>query len=478
MNNWLRLVLVGLALSLSGCGSDADRVANEPMAPEAPAPAGFGVLLVKVTDYFGQPAPGANITLNKPPLVVKTVTDAEGNARLDDVPAGSASLCVHDEVRGSSCDGITVPVDGTVSVERRLRLGTRDPVAAIVAASVPPDGLSADGQTLQVSLRFAVTGGTASWFNGGDYAPSVLDCVAREGQELAEYGPRCLTGPNGNDVSYTFGGLVRRPAQTSIAQPLQANTVGLLLDASEPLRDGEALGFDSRLFEAKLFADNVLPDAGIVLAGFAADDPAGDSSAQIPRTPVTAWPDPVQGVFVSKPEIFDQLDSIHELSGGVAPLYSAVLSFIDTLADNAIPGTRRVLVVMANGRDDVCETRAECRLLRDAVAARAAERNIELVLAGTLDADWDSAIWALAVEHSIPLIVGPGYLDERRAFELVEQLLGDSIPAVDVRLKLMSEEPGAFHSGAIVTGRFQGDNASACPFGCRLYTFPFSVTVP
>jgi len=494
MNDLLQPRLIGVsaaalfAFGIGGCGGGGD--AARPAGGEEPAGGaggspGIGSVRVKVTDYFGQPVASAQVYWIGP-STIETISDEEGNARLDNVPSGVASVCASHAVRGHACgpdDPVTIPVDSTLDLVRQLQPDWSPPIAAVLETRVDPNGLSPDGRTLDITIRVAVTQrpSVGSWFGAdSNYPLSTADCVAREGQELVDLGPRCIRGAGGTDTSYTFGRLIEFVAK-AIDQPARPSTVGLLLDESAAVWSYEEYMVESRLFAAKIFADKALPDIGLLLAGFAGDDPAGVYLSRLPQTPVTFLPAQNPGLFLSKPEMFEQLDGLAELSGGVAPLYAAILSSIDFVADHAIPGTRRVLVVMTNGRDDTCGTPAQCVAMRGQIAARANDRDVELILLGpdgikpgTSRAE--EAISTLSVDTSAPLAVGSGTFHE--ALDLVQQLLGETVPVEDVRVRLMSEEPGAFHAGAIVAGALHGFNPGNCPWDCYLYVLPFSVRVP
>jgi len=475
-----------LATALFGCDSGSsrgdDRAPVSPAPPQGPAtPPPTGTLLVAVTDYFDLPVAGADVAWLGPSSVVEAVTDADGNAQLE-VPALSARVCVTDTVRGISCDDdapVVVPANGTLAIDRQLELWAGYPVAAIIDTAVQPGGLRDNGRTLDISIRFAIEEPYRFWFNNTDVPPAVVDCVARHGQDLADNGPRCIEGAGvSTDGSYSFGGITRAREASTITQPPVPATVGILLDQSAPVFEDEDLATESRLFAVKLLADRLLPETAIALAAFAADDPTGVSSSLLPQAPVTFLPDENPGLLVNKPDLFFEADRLSGLAGGVAPLYEAILGSIDYVAELAQPGTRRLLVVMSNGRDDTCGARLDCEAIRDAIADKIEERSVELVLFDTLFSSADDALHELATDLSVPLVTGHGYFDDAKSLALVEQMLGESLEVVDMYVTLVGEREGVFESGAVVTGTFVGSNDGVCSFGCAVYEFPFSVRVP
>jgi len=237
----------------------------------------------------------------------------------------------------------------------------------------------------------------------------------------------------------------------------------------------------------------MLPGTALLLAAFAEDDPAGVYMSPLPQTPVTFLPADNPGPFLGKAETFAELDALAKLSGGIAPLYAAILSSIDFVASHALPGNRRMLVVMANGRDDACTAPAQCAALRAEIAGRAREKDVELILQpayrygalinyedgspffGNDDPGYE-ALRALAVDASAPLIVGD-YVSHK-SLDLVQDLVGGEVAVEDLRVRLTSNVPGAFHPGATVVGELHGSTASNCPWYCQDYSFPFSVRVP
>jgi hypothetical protein len=497
--NVLALALV--AIGMAGCGGGVAAPAAAP-PPGAPPPSGgdpgtggggtpgTATILVKVTDYFGEPVSGATVTWMGQWPNVERISDDEGVARFDGIQSGTSRLCAHHRVRGHACgpqDPVTVPAGSTVELIRQLKPCCSPPTAAVLETSIDPGGLSSDGRTLDITIRVGVTRPprSGSWFDAPLYPTVVVDCVARDGLELAEMGPRCIRGPDGSDSSYTFDRLIEFPTPRTLAQPAWPATVGLLFDQSAPMDDFEQQSFESRLYAAKIFADQVLPETGLLLAGFASDDPAGNQVSPLYQKPVMFLPAENPGLFFSRPEAYEQLDGLMGLSGGIAPLYEAILSSIDFVADHAVVGARRVLVVMAGGRDDACGTPAQCAALRAAVAARARQGDVELWLVGPYYTPFDpyigppgtvTSMGTLAVDAAAPLI---GYgSDLHEALDLVRQLLGESIHVEDIRVRLSSDEAGAFHSGVVVAGELRGSNPSNCPWYCFPYAFPFSVRVP
>ena len=485
----VELALLGFFITSCGGGNGSTTATKGVQSSGTGGSTGVGTIRVNVTDFFDAPVAGADVYWLATNSIVETISDEEGKAILYGVPSGKhGRVCASHVVRGYACDAgnFQVPAGSTVELERKLQPTPGAPLATVIKTSVQSDGLSPDGRTLEATIRIAVTQppSIGSWFDAGHWSLAVTDCVAREGQELLDLGPRCIRSTVEGDQSYSFGGTIGRPVATTIQQPARAATVALLLDQSAPVWAYEEYAVEARIYGAKIFADNALPDTGLLVAAFAGDDEDGINLSALQGKPVTLLPVQNPALFFSKSEIFDQLDGLLAMSGGVAPLYAATMHAIDLLADRALPATRRILVVMANGRDDSCGTPAQCAAMRKAISYRASEKNVEIFLLGRDGPDYleldtsrtEEAISLLAVDAIAPLIVGSGTYHE--AFNLVQQLITGSYAVEDIRIRLTSMEPGTFHSGAVVSGELLGSNPSNCPWYCYVYVLPFSVQVP
>lgn len=451
-------------LVAGGCGGDGG---NE---------GGTGSASLYVTDYFGRPVGGAFVSLCGQESCADGYSDEEGNVAFNDIPAGRTQLCVFYAARGGGdCEYVRIVAGGTLTLDHQLKLSPYGGgTVAVLDARVDENGLSPDGRTLDIVIRVALSEPppVGSWFNADPVR--IDDCVARTGQELVDAGPQCIRGASGSDASYSSSGLTRPPVIQTIRQSAQPATVALLLDQSDAFFDFEEDNVEARLFTGKLFADRMLPDSALLLAAFAGDDPASGYTSLLPQTPVTFLPAGNPAPFLSKAETFQELDGLAGLSGGIAPLYAAILSSIDFVATHALPGTRRMLVVMANGRDDACTAPAQCAAARAEIAAQARENDVELVLRG--DNYLADDLRALAVDASAPLIVlaGPSY----EALDLVQDFIEGEVAVEDLRFRLTSDVPGAFHPGATVVGVMHGSTATNCPFGCSDFPLPFAVRVP
>jgi len=526
-----------VASSLAGCGGGGGAEAGSPPSsggiPSSGGSAGTacsvakgkGSLRVTVTDAFGEAVAGAQVAWSRPGIgIVSTAqTDVAGVADFASLPACEGWVEVDHAVRGlgrSGADGdlLAIAKDKVVDVPVRLE-PLRQPTAAVLSASVVPGGVGADGRSLDVTLRIAVTGGREgeSWLIDGEGAGAsgvnVAACDARTGADLAELGPRCISGPDGNDRSYSFGrlndlGVVRKAAG---APPPWS--VGLLVDQSDAglARDwtGRPLHApnDPRLFASRFLVDGLLPDTPLSLAAFASDLASGSTSA-LPQRPVTFFPVEAPGFSTSRAAAFEGLHDLSDMVGGGAPLYEAVAAAVDFMAARTPTGRQPVLVVLADGADSDCGTPAECAADRRGVIALAKAEGVELFLVGTDEASACSdpssryclelrarePLRSLAAEGGFPLVLSDepwfdycGAWGPCPAFagalvsplETVSGWLSGTGWVQDVGIRLTSEAPGAFAPGAVVTGELLASNAEMCPWGdCWRYSLPFRVEVP
>jgi hypothetical protein len=264
----------------------------------------------------------------------------------------------------------------------------------------------------------------------------------------------------------------------------------MLIDQSEAGLSPDWTPNEPRLFAARILADRLLPDTGLVLAGFASDEASGSSSG-LPQRPVTFFPVEAPGLTTSRSEAFATLDDLSGMVGGGAPLYEAIAAGVDFMAERTSPDLRRVLVVLADGSDSTCGTPAQCAQRRKALVGHARASGVELVLVGSRDeesclhADWSycleiharEALRLLAEDGGMPLVVA-NTNSLHSPVLLVQQLLSGWATIQDVRLRLTSDSAGAFAPGAVVKGEFSGVNPSMCPFDCWTVVLPFNVEVP
>lgn len=481
-----------VAANLSGCGGGGggDAPSGEPPPSSSPPPAGdTGSIRVKVTDALGEIVASANVSVLA--ASISSVTGPDGTVLLDGVRTGEARICAYSASRGSTCTAPgQVMVEKDKIVDLSLQLEWESTAAAVLSATVDPGGVSADGRSLDVTLRVAVVGPVfdGSWFVDGpgwDYNRLiVLDCGARTGDELVQLGPRCIRGVDGRDTSYSSGRVIDLGTVKAVENPPDPWAVGLLIDQSNAGRFPVWLSNGPDLFAAKVLSDRLLPATPLFLAGFASDEPSGNASL-LPRRPVTFFPVESPAFLTSKAGALGVLDNLSALVGGGAPLYAAIAEAVDFMAARSPSDRQRALVVLADGVDTSCGTPARCAALRRDIIDRARDASVQLFVVaeagaclpdyegcGKYPANTESAL-LLAREGGFPIAVG-----NADGLELARQWLSGSMTVQDIRLRLTSDSAGAFAPGATVMGAFTGANASQCPMGCRIHVLSFSVEVP
>jgi hypothetical protein len=521
-----------VAAGLAGCGGGGGTETGNPPSSGGIPPSGgntactvangTGSLRVKVTDVFGEAVPGAIVAWTRPGTgtFARAATDAAGVANLASLPACEGWVEVDHTVRGLGRSGdqaepLSIRKDEVLVAPVRLE-PIRQPAAAVVSASVGPGGVSADGRSLDLTLRIAVTGGREgeSWLIGGAGAGAsgvdAAPCQARLGTELAELGPRCIRGPDGSDRSYSFGrlndlGVVRQvegtPPPWSVGLLIDQSGAGLAQDWNGTMLHAPN---DPRLFAARFLVDGLLPGVPLALAGFASDLAPGGAST-LPQRPVTFFPVESPGFTTSRAAAFETLRDLSTMVGGGAPLHEAIAVAVDFMAARTPPGRKPMLVVLADGGDKDCGTPAQCSAARREIISRARAEGVELFLVGTddavacdycLDIRAQEPLRSLAAEGGFPLVLsdepwfdycgawGPCPLFAGALVSPLEMVAGwllGTAQVQEVSIRLTSESPGAFAPGAVVMGELLGSNEDMCPWGdgyCWRYSLPFRVQVP
>lgn len=504
---WTAVLAVAMGISACGGGGSADQAsggsASGGSASGGSGSPGRGTIRVKVTDLFGDVVPAAKVDVSGLWGLISKDTDASGEVQFDEVAAERVSVCVYHLVRGTGgCAHSTVQKDRVLELSLQLKAGQM-PTAAVLQATVDPSGVGADGRSLDVTVRVAVTGGRAgwSWFNGyADSTPILFPCHARTGAELAELGPRCIAGVDGRDTSYAFGEIKDAGVVRALEGERPSDAVALLIDQSDAGLSVDWAPNEPRLFAAKVFADSLLPEVPLALAAFASDTASGTAST-LPQRPATFFPVEAPGFVSSRPEAFQTLNILPGMVGGGAPLYEAIVAGIEFMAGRVPPGTHPALVVLAEGTDSDCGTAAQCAQWRRTVVQRAQQADVRLFLVGD-DSDthcgWEpwnaedlyycetaiaaeAPLWELSALGGIPLVVGSGqgYSDNLHSqLELVRQWLSGSMTVQDISVRLTSDVEGAFAPGAVVMGGLLGTNESFCPWDCMYFALPFRVQIP
>jgi hypothetical protein len=308
-----------------------------------------------------------------------------------------------------------------------------------------------------------------------------MACTPDPGNDLPTFSPDCVSGPDGFDA--TYAGLadgaaisvkrVEAPGPYSVAT---AYTAALLLDQSAHVIVNDSA--DARLFAAKYFLTYANQGAPKLLAAFASDDTVSGQLSLLPQKPVTIFPVDGPRYTDDGRTLYSTVDSLATLEGGAAPLFTAVDRMLDFVAANKTRATN-ALVVVTDGHDDNCGSRAACQAIRDALIRKSAATGVAIVTVGlasaTGDADHETlgllaqgaphgaAFWAVN-PIQLPSILGNVHLD-----------LSDLKDSLQATFRIESPVAGAFSSGRTVMGQVRLEE---CPWDC-IHTFiPFVVRIP
>lgn len=492
-----RPLLAGLAMVVAGCGGagDDDRIApNTPSppvsappasAPQVTNPTGRGTVIVTATDALGAPLAGASVTVfsgwggeDK-----RAVTDVNGVAEVNNMLAYSYSVSV------------SAPSAYGLSPSRTLKPSSVDRVSVtawprsqwstggIARASIPDDGISADGRSLRVSLEILQVPAE----QGGEYwslqdAVRILPCVPEPANDLPRFQPDCIAGADGFDAGYGVPGTFAHAqsieyALVSITKAAKPLFAALLLDqgADVAVVDPE----DRRLFAAKYFLDFARGNGAVALAAFSANDPATGQPSLLPERPVTVFPVENPTFTDSGRTLFPLVDSLAQMEGGNAPLIAAVDRMLDFVAAADVRDGQRALVVLTNGRDPACAARSDCQAALDAIVQKSRSSGVAVVTVGLADANGTADLEALGLLAQGA--EGSAAFWARQPDQIATSLGAAAAYLAGTKGKMLatftitSTVPGAFSSGRTVLGQVQ---LEVCSLDCVYTDIPFAVRIP
>jgi hypothetical protein len=482
----LTLLVAVFAVGLGGCGGGGGNGGASEPAIQSPdkMPAGRGTVMVTVTDAFGAPVAGADVLIYSSwgGGDRRVVADANGHAEVSDMIATLTSVTAYGPDSYGFTPSQTLSPNGVLKFDVRV-LPAAESTGGITQAAVPAGGVSADGRSLEFSLQIMQVPDPrlGEYWAWGTDAVRVMACTPDPGNDLPTFSPDCVSGPDGFDA--TYAGLangaaisvkrVEAPGSYSVAT---AYTAALLLDQSAHVIVNDSA--DARLFAAKYFLTYANQGAPKLLAAFASDDTASGQLSLLPQKPVTIFPVDGPQYTDDGRTLYSTVDSLATLEGGAAPLFTAVDRMLDFVAANKTRATN-ALVVVTDGHDDHCGSRAACQAVRDALIRKSAATGVAIVTVGlasaTGDADHETlgllaqgarhggAFWA-ENPNQLPSILGNVHLD-----------LSDLKDSLQATFRIESPVAGAFSSGRTVMGQVR---LEVCPWDC-IHTFiPFVVRIP
>ena len=491
---WYRtLLLAAVAISLTGCsGSSGDGAVSHASAggnaqpPPLTRPDGRGTVVVTVTDSLGAPLAGAKVDINTYWVDEdkQALADSNGRAEVKDVIADTFSVTVYGPESFGYAPPRILAANGVLQVEV-IAKPVAEASGGIAQALVPAGGVSDDGRTLEFSLQIVqVPNSDGEYWAWGNDAVRVVACDPDSGNDLPLFQPDCVSGPDGFDASYAAAGagaalsVAAVEALKGTNQPASVSTA-LLLDQSSGVIASDPA--DRRLFAAKYFLNSATTSSPMLLAAYAADSPATGQVALLPQKPVTIFP-LENPYFTSTPrEYFPTVDLLATLEGGSAPLYAAIDRLLDVVGNGPMgTGTdTTAIVVITDGHDDTCGSRAECQKVRDALIEKSRLSGVAIVTVGLAQAQGEAdreslglltggtshgaAFWASDPKQLAPILGSVG------------EFLSDTKRILKADFRVQSPVAGAFAPGRTVLGQVRFE---WCPWDCYYTNIPFVVRVP
>jgi len=481
---------VVLALCLGGCGGSGGGEAAEPPLPSPPpaAAANPGHVRVTVLDRSGAPLAGISVTLAPGGFgsELTRVTDATGVARFSNVRAGEWRASAF-RSEFFSDDYFTArtfmqPQSGT---DLELTLRPRGEEVLGISNAESRAQASVDGRQLDLVLRVVYLPGMDGLPPPETLEISMDDCQPDADNEAGVQEAECLVGEPGFDAGYQVANkyepldpfepvdpadVARIPAATAVPKPFD---VALLLDQSRRMAELDPQSW--RWGHIEYLLRSLAGGDRVLLSAFSADDPAGSDLSLLPEQPVTLYPvgdpafEPVGDALIAS------LPSLAALEGGASPLFDAFDRVRQFMTDQATPASNddRWLVVLADGVDDTCGSRAQCLTARQAAVDALPGSGVKVVSLGVGSGPGARDLGRLA-EFGYAF----GLQDAWQfgvLFDRLRPLLDGTVDIYEVRFRLTSETAGAFKPGRLLLGTL---HTLACPMGCGPVTdVPIAVRI-
>lgn len=474
------------ALALTACGGSG-LSADSPDPPTTGTPStppvrGTGKVVVIARDVFQAPLPGARIQLRTywTDADQDAVANAEGRAEFANVPE-NFSVAVYEPdrspmwlfglaLKGKVAAGEVKQVDVTASPYYF-------PGGGVAAASVTAGGVSDDGKTLQLSLKIIqVRHPSQGEYLYGAKSIRVASCVPDTSNDMPEHRSDCISDADKFDAPYEPGKISSIREQPAGSERETSYAAALLLDQSAGVIVDDPA--DARLFAAKYFLTYASADNPKGLAAFASDAPGSAGPSLLPAQPVSFFPVENPQFSSYGPGYFPTVDALSAMEGGGAPLYAALDNLLDFVAANHT-GSAGAVIVISNGQDDTCGSRAECRAMRDAVIRKSQTADIAIVTIGVPSADgvFDREALGLLAQSNPRGAAFWAEGPEQLAMTVssAHSYLAMQKNLMEVTLQIQTSVAGAFASGRKVLGTLQLEE---CPWDCYYSTIPFVVQIP
>jgi hypothetical protein len=488
-------LLIAACILLTGCGggsgtpgtpvaTGASGGGTDPGAGESTVDAGgTGTVHLRVTDEFDEPVGLAKFTVNsRTPSAgygFSGVVDASGQIAVSQVPAGEVWAAAGDDaigLFGRSGEAQLRP-NHQIDLEVIARPASETPSIGVGPSSVTTNGIQANGSSLEFDLRVFYVAGNI-WHERlfiGTPELRLAPCLPDLTNDVPTHIADCISGDSPVDVEYRVanGG---RPLTVTVshASHLAPFSVALLLDQSRNIAVSDP--WHARLHAARYFLDTKSRTGSLALAAFAADDDASGEITLLPQQPVTTFPVEDPGFTPAGNDLFATLDSLADLEGGAAPLYQAIDRMLDFTAAHAPAAERRAVIVLTDGRDDVCGTPEVCLGARSALIEKSRETGIEIVTIGLMTPTGDSRVLSGLADSTGGIALwakDPGQLS--LIFSALGAILDGSAEMHTLRFRIESPVLNAFRSGHTVFGTLE---LEFCPWLCYHMSVPIVVPIP
>jgi len=422
-----------------------------------------GSVSVTVRDTNGVGIAGATVVATVGGASRSATTNASGVALVTEVLTGTGTVTVSRDTFVTDSAPVTVTANTESRVEITL-VRVTSATGGVLETRVLPGGVSADGRTLEFSVRVVVVDDQAGEVKG---LPATAFSLGACAPSAATTDADCVSGGPA-DVAYSVLGPGAAPSfQELPGGPPQPYAAALTFDQSRTIITNDPT--DARLFSAKEFIGRLGPDDAVLMTAF-----ADGSTAKIPEVPVTYFPRPTPRFLgqAEAPTLASDLDSLSGLEGGGTPLYEALCRVMDFTVANAPSGRRQAVVLFTDGRDDPLGSSGGfiCRSL-ERVIEKIDATNVDvfvvglsgdvdgLVLATLADAGNGVFMFAESVTQLIPIYGSLG------------NLLSGSLTTYRLTYRIQADVDGTFQAGRSVRGTIAvntGLNVSL-PFVVRIF---------
>jgi len=476
IRQWTWIILV-LGLALGGCsggsgeGGSSGQTAAEMRWPGQP----IGKVSITAVDVFGSPVADASVEIVRTaPSNARAVlrTDAAGRA-VSSFPAGDLFVSVSTLELGGS-------VSGTLLAGRDLALKAtlypnQTAAGGVARAAVTPDGISADGTTLEFTVQLIGGAAAPDVFIDGPY---LRPCEPDSANDSPAFVADCVAGPAGFDAPYAGA-----ESKKALKVAYLGGTGNLDLRYSATLMIGQddqaALvdPGDQRLIAARYFFEVATQTSSpAMLAAFASNDPTSGRPSLLPQQPVTLFPTGSPQFTTNGRSYFGTLDTLATMEGGASPLLAAIAQMIDFNAGAA--GARKPALVVVSGPGNDCGAATACRAQVLQLVGRSRATGVPVVTVGVhAQGSGDHEVLGLfagGAEGSAAF-----WLDDPKQLPNTLRTLGPWLsgdaPSVEATFRIRSPVPGAFASGRVVKGQV---DVGICPWDCYGVPVPFVLRIP